>query len=204
MSTSTDVSDWITAIASVISALSIVFVGIQTKLLLKQIRSDHERSRRERAVEIIREWSNGIQRESSAARKFVETLDEMQIKALVNIKPFAVERNAELFLKACVGDEHKGVKFEENKISLDTGAVSLVRWYVMRYLNGLECVMVAWRHNAADQEIIKEEFSYLFKQIPGDLVNLRKECDSLHSFPALEEFIETYRDKRGPGKGILK
>jgi hypothetical protein len=127
-------------------------------------------------------------------------LNDSQTKDLVLYNAFDIKYSEEIesHLKACLGNDLRGTKIENNRIFLDGGAVTIVRWFVVKYLNGLESVMVAWRHHVADRGIIDEEFKFLYISNVIELEAFRKVSEFF--FPALEDFITTNKRLRD-GKG---
>ena len=193
--------DWIAAIASVLAALSIIFVAWQTFIIRRQIADDHERSRREKAVDLLYRWSNSLQRESSSARRFVEALDEIQTRQLYNQKSMSVHKDLAPYVAACLRNTGFIPKPHENgTLRLDEGAVSIIRWYAIGYLNALESVMIAWYHNVADRDIISEQFNYLVDPKAGHhaLDKLRKVAGGASAYPALEAFVRAYQESQNP------
>lgn len=71
-------------IATIISSLAIIGIVIQIWLTLTQLKTDHERSRREKSVELLLEWAKNLNEDSSLARKIVESLNEEQTINLFN------------------------------------------------------------------------------------------------------------------------
>ena len=63
-------------IATMIGAIAVVGVFVQINLARKQLIADHERSRREKTVELLLEWTKNLKEDNSLARKIVESLDE--------------------------------------------------------------------------------------------------------------------------------
>jgi hypothetical protein len=85
--------NWITAIASLVTATGVWF-------LWKQIKADHERSRRERACELVLERTKSLQQGSSLARKLVETFTEEQARKLQKEEPIEIDGDKEEIVKA--------------------------------------------------------------------------------------------------------
>lgn len=193
-----NIASWITAIATAISSLAILAA-------IWIYRKDHDRSRRQNAVSLIADWSRGLKQNASIAKTFVESLSVDQTKQLWNQKPFKVSKDKEVLLKACLsGVLLKPIlKIDGDSISLDIAEVSAIRWLVVSYLNQLESILSAWRHNVADREIIEEEFNYLVSsdsyQILKDFRNAEK---GVNTFPAIDEFVKLlHPDSQMPPQG---
>src|SRR5207244_3296952 len=74
-------AEWVTAIGTLVTAtatvgtaVGVLFLWQQTSILRQQARDDHDRSRRESAISLLNDWTAGLRRENSAARRFAETL----------------------------------------------------------------------------------------------------------------------------------
>ncbi len=191
--TAIDIATWIIAISGTVAASTIAVYYAQYK-------SDHERSRREKAVDLILEWSKNLNEKSSIARKFAETLDAQKSLSLFKQEPFEIDsKSLELFFG------YIGKKKEEgnDKYKLTFEEVTKVRWDVIKYLNVLESILSAWRHNIADNEMIREQFKYLVKPSEGHdvLKEFRKAAEN--SYPAIDEFVsklENNENKEGKEK----
>jgi len=143
-----------------------------------------------------------LNKKSSLARKFVETLDQKQSICLLKEEAFETEETNKKILE---GYLEKEIKKENGKIALSVEEVSQIRWDVISYLNLLEAVLMAWRHNIADKEMIFEEFKYLVKPSEGHdvLKEFRKAAGD--TFPAIDEFVKKLEEKSllSTGKGKI-
>jgi len=85
--------------------------------------------------------------------------------------------------------------------------VADIRWQLVRYLNLLESIFVAGRHNVADMDILIEQFGYLVSPREGHhLLKKFREAIGADSYPALselEKILEERRSKPGAGKGPI-
>lgn len=198
------ITDWITAIAGVVSALAIIVLLRQARLVAKQIelqtqqtKDDHDRSRREHAINQVTRFTDRLQQGSSAARRLVETLDVEQTRKLYNEEPFTLSANEKNknWIAACLAqtDIKLDTDYERGcQLHLSQPVVSAIRWKAITYLNGLEGVMAAWRHNVADREMITEQFGYLIDENKGHhlLTKLRTEAGGDAAYPAIAEFAD--------------
>jgi len=147
-------AEWISAIATSIGALGVF-------LVVFQIRADHERSRRERAMDMMKMWANDLHivaPKLNLAKELIESLDETQSLALVRSQEVTFEASYANLLAAYFSDIEQNFNIENGKIILEPALALLLRKEVILALNVLECVATAWRHNVADREIIEEEF----------------------------------------------
>lgn len=177
-----ELPEWISAIANVFTA-----VGIG--LAWWSFRGDHERSRREKAIELISQWALNMNRRVSAARKLVEALDEASVKSLFNQESFSINKKHIGLLQAAL--ESKIEVPNTNEVLLDETNSSELRWQIITFLNNLESVCSAWRHNVADKEIITEQFRYLVSPTEGHYIleKFRIISGGNHTYPAIEEFV---------------
>lgn len=196
--------DLITAIASVVSAAGII-------ILWYQIKKDHERSRRENAVNQITRLTEQLHKDTAAAVRLVEALKEkQQVSDLFNYQSFTVEANEnnKRWLSTCL--EKTDIKFDpfepdavkDGRLLLPPAVVTALRWKAMDYLNAHEAVMAAWLHNVADRKIITEQCGYLIDDKRGftALANLRavaRTAAGEDSYPGLTAFVRHLKSQRG-------
>lgn len=220
------ITDWITAVAGLISAGAIVLLWRQTKhagrqvdllidqnkntaeqarhaaeqvkLLADDISFDHERSRRENAVNLIHRWIDTLPREMSATRKLVESLSPEEARLLNNEKALTLKCTPERlsFMQVYLAQANYKYDIDEarKEITIPEEAVSWLRWQAVKYLNTLESIMGAWHHGVADKDIIAEEFGYLLDEQRGyDAMEKFRGAIGHHAFPAINAFIEHLR-----------
>lgn len=192
-------------VASWISAVANIFIAIGVGLAWWSFRGDHERSRREKAIELISQWALGLNKRGSAARKLVETLDQERSKSLFNQESFKIDKKHVGLLRAALEAEVEEPSGDD--ICLDENQSSELRWQVVTFLNSLESVLSAWRHNVADKEIITEQFRYLVSTADSHYIleEFRVAAGGSHTYPAIQEFVEYIRKemngRQKSGKG---
>ncbi|WP_144290516.1 hypothetical protein [Chitinilyticum litopenaei] len=173
-----------------------VFRGAQLYLSKKQITADHERSRRERSVDILIEWSKNLKKEGSLARKIIECLSEDQCRDIFNQREVKVAKKHQILLDQLFPSTIEQV--DGDVIQLTEAQSTELRWHAITYLNALEFTLVAWQYSVVDREIIEVQFSYLFSPADGHevLKHFRKAAGGEDSFPAIELFTAHLIDKR--------
>ena len=192
-----EVATWISAVAN-------IFIALGVGLALCSFRGDHERSRREKAVELISQWALNLNKRGSAARKLVETLDHEKSKLLFNQEPLTIgKKHIGLVRAALEADVNEP---EGNEIDLDENQSSELRWQVVTFLNSLESVLSAWRHNIADKDIITEQFRYLVSKTDGHYIleEFRVVAGGSHTYPAIQEFVEHLKKELNKNDGSGK
>ncbi len=195
----------VATIALVVTLRQTFLLSRQTKLLseqneklILQFRSDHERSRREKAVDLLVLWSESLQRENSSARKFAEQLDEVQTRKLWDLEaPLVVDARAGNLALAALLSPVGCASLPDGRYELNAQAVEAIRWQVVRYLNMLESVLAAWRHNVADRDVLQEQFSFLYDGRKGyaGCALFRRTAGGVDAYPAIEEFVDSLKLK---------
>ncbi|MGJ8680242.1 hypothetical protein, partial [Paraglaciecola sp.] len=192
---------WISAIAS-----SLAVIGIF--LLWKQLKADHERSRREKAIELILMWANNLNENATSARKFVEELSAEQCRMLFNQEPFFINEKYQPLFESCFKSAVTQLEIDkrEGKIFLTESEISHVRWLTVTYLNSIEGVLSAWRHNVADKDIISEQLRFLISPEKGHylLRDLRIAAGGAKSYPSIEAFVKCIEENSDTFAGKKK
>ena len=190
-------------VAIITGALGILGLIYQIHLAQKQLKADHERSRRERSVDVLLEWAKNMKQHSSLARKIVESLNEEQCRNLYSQESIKLPKKHKSSLVKILNLKDEDVKEENGDIILTEDQASEIRWHVMAFLNMLESVLVAWQYSIVDREIIEHQFAYLFSSEEGHaaLKYFRTAAGGEKAFPAIEIFSGHIEEKR---RSILK
>lgn len=182
-------------IAAWISAVANIFIALGVGLAWSSFRGDHERSRREKAIELISVWALNMNKRGAAARKLVETLDKERSKSLFNQEPLKINKKHIGLLQAAL--ESKVEEPTGDNITLSELQSSELRWQIITFLNNLESVLSAWRHNVADKDIITEQFRYLLSTTDGHYIlqEFRVAAGGNQSYPAIQEFVKHIKEE---------
>ena len=188
----------ITAAASSITAITVY-------ILWKQIKIDYEKLKREKAVDLLIEWSKFLRQKTSIARKFAEKLDEGQSISLAKQESFNIDRKLFKLAEAFFGEK---IDDDKESYELNEEQVAKLRWEVVSFLNLLESILTAWRHNIADRDILLEEFQYLVNPEEGDYIleKFRKAAGGRKTYPAIDDFVEELKkikEGKNSGKGPI-
>jgi hypothetical protein len=195
------VPEWISAIAEAITALSILVLLAQVRDARKQMKADHERSRRQLANEHILVWTNSLNRSTSSARKLADLLDEEDCRKLVAEQELVLNADRKGLVEACLTN-HVGIVEKEGRIVLSSAQVAEIRYLVVRYLNTLETVLAGWRHSISDQTIISEEFRYLLEPKQGHkMLKVFRQSLGDENYPAIHQFEEYLSESKKPAAG---
>lgn len=191
--------DWKIAseVATVIASVGVIGVFVQISLTLRQLKADHERSRREKTVDLCQTWSSQLQKHGSISRKIVESLDEEQSRNLYKENTVNFSSEFKEILKELFGHDCQLEDLPENRVKIDSVQSSKLRWQIITYLNSLESILIAWHYNIVDREIIERQFSYLMSPMDGHylLKNFRIACGGAEAYPAIELFAKQVAGK---------
>lgn len=216
------VTDWITAGATLFSALAIAYAAKQVHLAREQIgltrdliSEDHRRSRREKAVELLHQCLvEDASTACNASRVIAMSLTEQQARCLAARPPTAITINAEHeeHVKTCLGKKDDPAFVLERhgpEIVLTSEILRTVQSRLIDYLNSLEFVMVAWHHEIADRRIIEDQFRYLIDPVTAKgTLNPVLTAFGAKSYPSISAFVRemSRRDSAAPAQrptGVL-
>ncbi len=190
--------NWIVATASSISA-----VGVY--VIYKQLKADHERSRREKAVELIQTWAIQLNKKASLARKLVENLNQEQVRAIYDQEQINLDKKHLEMTKGCLTENfylnRHGVSLGgDESFTLQASDSSEIRWLIVSYLNLLESILVAWHNGIADEEIIENQFQYLVVPEKGQLIleEFRNAAGGTNVYPSISAFALKIQQKKNP------
>lgn len=189
-------SEWAN-IATIIGSMAVFGIAVQVLIAQKQIKADHERSRREKTVDLLIEWDKRLKKESALARKIIENLSEAQCRELVAQQKLHVNSKLQTLLAQFFPNFTPETN-DNGEIIINESLTAELRWHAITYLNSLESVLVAWQYSVVDREIIEHQFSYLFKPADGHeaLKDFRAAAGGEDCYPAIEIFAGHIREKR--------
>ncbi len=186
-------------ILSIASAMASIVSASGIFLLWRQISAEHERGRREKAIEIMNFFiSTRPLEEMALSRLLLNELDKKQSELLFSMQDIQIdskfEEHLRFVLSKYIGSD---VKLEENEglIVLQSTEVIVLRAIVLNLLNTLESMASAWRHNVADREILEDEFCNVVIPRTGRVI-FEDFIIASGSYPSLKEFVETIKRKK--------
>lgn len=186
-------------IATIFTGLGVLGIASQVLYSYKQIKADHERSRREKSIEILMAWSKNLKKEGSIARRIIECLNEEQCREIFNQQAVKISRKNENLVRQLFKKEDLiDIDAAASEISLTEAQSTELRWHAITYLNTLEFSLVAWQYAVVDKDIIEAQFQYLFRPADGHevLKYFRKAAGGGNSYPAIEIFTAHVSEKR--------
>ncbi|WMJ75398.1 hypothetical protein RCC89_19865 [Cytophagaceae bacterium ABcell3] len=184
----------IALIRDIIAIIGFPLIVYRLWILKSTFEQDHENKRNSKAVDLIKDWTKSLNSKSSTARKLVETFDQQQCIKLNKQETFEIEdsESNKKYFKVIFESEPTAAN---SKISIDYENSSKLRWEIITYLNTLESILTAYRHNVADREILKEQFTYLVKPEENHyvLAEFRKASGD-KNYPAILDFAEELKN----------
>ena len=179
----------------IVTAVGILFVCLQLLLAKRAMSHDHERSRRQFAIEIARDWNRSIGPETSAAQKLIQGLNEDQCNKIAKYEsPVIIEKGKGYLVDVCL--ETPACRDQQGSIILDDADVKHLRYLGANYLNEIEIVLSAWYKNVGDQDYIEEEFSFVTRNMTMDRF---RDAIGAGDYPAIDSFLSrNARSSSGP------
>jgi hypothetical protein len=198
-----DATNWISSLAGVVTALGLILVWIQIRLLQKQIVADHERSRRELTTSILFEVNKSINQPTSAAEKIVKDFSEDQCRRLRDLQELKISAEKKELVEICMADILDDTEFEQQngEIVLRGKQVRLLRFLVVDYLNSIEAALSAWMLSVADEDMMEKQFQALVRPDQGkDALEAFRRCmGGGDVYPSIERFVEVIRERYARG-----
>ena len=203
-------SGQVSAVASSVSALGVLFIYWQARIMRKSMEADHERSRRITSVEMLQLWDERLSRKASITRKLAEQFNFEQAKSVWNQEKVTLsESQRNSFLAAfpeIENDIHNSIEEGDGKFTIAEKYSALLRWELVSYLNSLETILSSWHHNIADKNMLEEQFEYLVSPENNHflLQEFRKAAGGAKTYPCIETFVQNLNQKRVPAPGKQK
>ena len=210
--TARGILDWVYEIAMIISLISIL-------IMFRQFKGEHEKGRREKAIELLLRWNDSVTADTNRIKEFCEHLSDEQCRKLARYETFEISAKKHAQLKQLLSDnnvdkchEHNqpeenksngtkesvaGMTDNKNKEKLTSLEIKQLRYQVVRYLNLLEIIMTAWKDNVADNAMIENEFYFLLSETEGKtlLENMRKALGN-ECYPSISIFCANMKQKQ--------
>lgn len=201
--------EWIAAIANLFIAFGVFFIALQAfsaarqaEYTSKQTAADHERGRRLKAIELMEFWcARSLELlPAMLIQGVIEELGYLECEKLFEFKEFSIDichkPVIEAFLSVIQGTHSKEIIQEKEMILLNEYQIRMIRIHIGMYLNTLEVVATAWRHNVADRDIIAEEFKDLFVKGKGkNRVRYEEYMKASGVYPSITRLANAIKDK---------
>jgi hypothetical protein len=175
----------------------------------RQLKADHARSRRERTLDLMQFWTSSIvphAKKVYAVRDLVAQLESRQCEALWKAEDIKLDAKHKIHLLNALGvDEAALQKTADGEFLIIPREKTLhLREILSFYMNCLEVVFCAWRHNIADSEFIAEEFGALLATPSGSypLDQIRSATGKYPSVAAFINHSKSLESKRPTSKPV--
>lgn len=179
-------------LATIFSSIAVFIYAWQLIIQKKALKEDHERSRREKGVDILNHWFSTLDKNNSTARKLAESLSEENLLSIYHCEEFeipATPKNKQYF-SALFEENNKKYK---GSIHISAQQSSEIRWQLISYLNALENVVAAWKYNIVDRKLVEAEFKYMFDHKGGALKKFREIM--IDAYPCIDLFELEMKNK---------
>ncbi|MHB1959096.1 MAG: hypothetical protein ACYCO5_08695 [Acidobacteriaceae bacterium] len=179
---------WISAVAECVTAVGVILAFLQLRLAQITVEKDHERSRREGAVQYLYAWTKSINRQLACARRLVDRLEFEACQQIAGRQQAHIRKSLSQDLSSCFP---AGTKLGEidGDFVLTPEQSAEVRALAITYLNTLETILCAWWVSSVDRDVIEKEFA--FQLSPSDGRTLMKDFRSIignENYPAIAAF----------------
>lgn len=183
-----NVADYASILAAGASVLSLIGLGV----VWWQVKVNHDRARREKAIELMQFFIMGKGEKSGLLlQTFADRLSKSECEFILNGTEVAVDDSLKDLLLNLLDKDIEDPKLEESngKIRLTLKEIIVIRKHIGRYLNVLETVAAAWYYHVADREIIENEFKTIISKRTGEFIyeNYRKASGY---YPSLRKLID--------------
>jgi hypothetical protein len=191
-------AEWVSAIAEVITAAGVFIAILQLRETRKSEEEDHERSRREGAVQYALVWTNSLTPQSSKAARLADRLTLDECRAIANLEKVTIPIRHMQLVEASFPE---GTKFSTDggHVQLSIQQTTELRWILVKYLNSLEIICAAWHAATVDRNIMEDEFKYLIDSRDGrQLLKFYREAEGEEFFPAIAAFEKALKERHQP------
>jgi len=185
----------------------VLFAREQVLYARKAMDADHQRSRRQLAIEMCTRWSGYASPETTSIVRLVEKMNSGQCEALALTQKLSIGVENKHHLLSIlqlrfsdIADKLEGLRKNE-VYEIDNPYLVYMRYIAVRYLNLLESILLSWTLGVADKAVIEKEFAYLCDPKTGRtaMEGLRTKL-GMEAFPAIEEFVKTLRAQAASSK----
>ena len=190
------ITDWVSSIVSLFGLIGIIALYFS----FRAYKDDHERSRREKAIEMVQLWTTDLDKNTSSAQKFVEMLSREQCIKIANGGKFKISKSEQVdALKKCFDEKNmpKGLDIATEEYEIPGNISYQIRWLIVQYLNLLETILLSGREGIAKQSILDEQFQYLVNRNKGKtaLRTYREANNAEMDYPSITEFIRKLEER---------
>ena len=193
-----DVLQWIGTIANLVAACAVFFAIKQLTMQRKAWADEHERSRREKAIELISNFNDKFGKEWSATRRLVEKLTQEQLLKMDEGEPFDIDGKYGKFVVGALPGAFPSSAAPTYAINSEQSYQ--LRFQALEILNATEIICEAWESDVANTRIVERQLLFLYDpnaKEPTDLMHTyRRLMDDDDNFPSITNYIRVQKEKR--------
>ncbi|WP_339741399.1 hypothetical protein [uncultured Maricaulis sp.] len=201
------ISEIVTAIASVVMALSVIVAALQLSESRANWVAENKRLKKQAAIDAAKIYIDNKRPETDLMLQFVNNACHLNSRILQDIEKFNLPR-----LPVSLLDDVRGcVEFYDpaalgslaEKDGFITGVTAKhiiqLRWLMIDYLNTLETVLTYWWQGTANERLLELEFAFLRAQSDSARpVRHLVECYGETNFPAIAAFLRAGAARQAP------
>lgn len=195
-------TDWIgiiEALASILALVTVFAAFYQVRQMKKEMTADHDRSRRQLAVELCVRWVESQEPQTFEVCKFIDQLEKKQIDSILASVSFSVPSSTGVQLTKLFegfAQAQDCYTTKDSQILITEIGSQQLRYLAIRYLNQLETVFIAWASGICDKPIIEEQFRPILDSRAGRnaLTSFREQVGKDH-FPHFDAFVKAVQFK---------
>ncbi len=200
-------SEVVGAVASVITALSIVIAARQLKMNRLNVASENIRLKKQASIDAAKIYINNKRPETDLMLQFVNNACHINGGIIQDIEKFIIPKLPASLLEGVKGclefyddKAHETIKEKDGYVTgLTSKHVIQLQWIMVDYMNTLETTLLYWWQGTANTEILEKEFSFIIdapevsrpvKQLLG--------CFGASNYPAISAFIRAGQKDSAP------
>jgi len=202
-----NISEIVTALAAIVTALSVVIAAQQFNLSRKNAAAENARLKKQAAIDAARIYIENKRPETDLMLQFVNNACHINSRIIQDIEKF----HTPALPVALLEDVRGCVEFYDRKavgeLGQEAGMITglspkhiiQLRWLMIDYLNTLEAVLMFWWQGTANKTLLEEEFSFLRSNADSARpVRHLVESFGEANFPAISAFLKSGVRKTAP------
>jgi len=180
---------------SIITAIGAVATAVLVYIAVENMKQDHERSRRENAISLIREVTRSIKPNHFPCLDFMSAISQKAAEDIFSKRTgplqLPADQGAKSYLKLCLPPNLYSTETDLASHTLSYNSKSYISSEITFLLNTLEYVSSSWRYGTASGKIIHEQFGeILLSDKLSTVVSYLKMTRHKNSYPSLFYIVD--------------
>lgn len=191
----------ISVITAILTLVGLIFACVQLRQIKKNRVRQFDQARREKTVELVLQYVKDNDSLTRAIEKVVSQFSEEQCFDLYNLSPFEIDDKVRrricgicpyrLECQKLDDKELRCCQGNDKKFYVKGDILYFLRGGIVRCLNALECVLLAWQLGIVDQAALEEQFAFLDRNGGDRAVKaFRNVAGNGRAYPAIEKFYQ--------------